>query len=121
MLYSFTRHIYRKWNEQLFEEMYSAYSKGRGDVNPSEYWYDAELAFFDDCVLPLARKLKDAKIFGVSSEEYYNYALRNREEWEDKGREVVTYMTDRLRSKFRSVRNNNNFGGRGSRMDAIAE
>lgn len=70
-------HIYRKWNDKLFEEMFVAHQKGRGDVSPSEYWYDAELAFFDDCVLPLARKLKDARIFGVSSEEYYNYALRN--------------------------------------------
>lgn len=112
------RHIYRKWNEQLFEEMYAAYAKGRGDVNPSEYWYDAELAFFDDCVLPLARKLKDARIFGVSSEEYYNYALRNRDEWQDKGREVVTFMTDRLRSKYRTW---NNSRSRGSRMDVIAE
>ena len=108
-------HIYRKWNEQLFEEMYLSHSKGRGDVNPSEYWYDAELAFFDDCVLPLARKLRDARIFGVSSEEYYNYALRNREEWEDKGREVVHFMSEKMRTKFRSRR------GRGSRMESITE
>ena len=115
-----------------------SYSKGRGDVSPSEYWYDAELAFFDDCVLPLARKLKDAKIFGVSSEEYYNYALRNREEWEDKGREVVTYMSERVRSKLRSQNRtpkvvptrtsrravpkfDTRSFGLGSRMDAIAE
>ena len=71
-----------------------------------------------DVVDSLFDSENSAKIFGVSSEEYYNYALRNREEWEDKGREVVTFMTERLRSKYRS---RNNFRGRGSRMDAIAE
>lgn len=110
-------HIYRKWNERLFEEVFVAHQNGRGDVNPAEYWYEAELAFFDDCVLPLARKLKEGRIFGVSSEEYFNYALRNREEWEDKGREVVTFMHDRLRSKYRSKARK----GRGSRMESIAE
>eukprot|EP00977_Amphora_coffeiformis_P019489 scaffold7295_cov167-Amphora_coffeaeformis.AAC.11 len=110
-------HIFRKWNEYLFEEMFVAHHNGRGDVNPAEYWYEAELAFFDDCVLPLARKLKTGRIFGVSSEEYYNYALRNREEWEDKGREVVSYMHDRLRSKYRSKARKS----RGGRMESITE
>ena len=110
-------HIYRMWNERLFEEMFVAHHKGRGDVNPAEYWYEAELAFFDDCVLPLARKLMTGRIFGVSSEEYYNYALRNREEWEDKGREVVKYMHERLRSKYRSKARKE----RGKRMEPITE
>lgn len=109
-------HIYRKWNDKLFEEMFVAHQKGRGDVSPSEYWFDAELAFFDGCVLPLARKLKDARIFGVSSEEYYNYALRNREEWERKGREVVASLSERLRSKYRSRAR-----ARKSRMASISE
>lgn len=93
-----------------------AHAKGRGDINPAEYWYDAELAFFDDCVLPLARKFKDARIFGVSSEEHYNYAQRNREEWEDKGREVVKYMAEKIRAKFRSRDRS-----RSARMASIAE
>ena len=52
------------------------------------------LFFFSlTAVIPLAKKLKECGVFGVSSDEYLNYALKNREEWEQKGREVVaTYM-----------------------------
>jgi hypothetical protein len=94
--------IYSKWNDKLFEESLAAYQGGRGHLNPADYWYDGELAYFDDCVLPLARYLRDSRIFGVSSEELVNYALRNREEWERKGQEIVASMVRRLRPKFRA-------------------
>jgi hypothetical protein len=32
-------HVYRKWNERLFCEMYAAYEAGRADKNPAEFWY----------------------------------------------------------------------------------
>ena len=32
-------HIYRKWNQKLFEEMYRAYKSGRADKNPVDFWY----------------------------------------------------------------------------------
>ena len=31
-------HIYRKWNERLFFELYRAYKEGRADKDPSEFW-----------------------------------------------------------------------------------
>ena len=40
-------HIYRKWNELLFEEMYQAYKEGRSATDPSKYWYEGEIGFFD--------------------------------------------------------------------------
>jgi hypothetical protein len=43
-------------------------------------------------VIPLARKLKDCGVFGVSSEECLNYALQNRAEWADRGEEMVKEM-----------------------------
>lgn len=36
-------HIYRKWNERLFGEMYRAWKKGRGVTDPSEIWYNGEI------------------------------------------------------------------------------
>lgn len=39
--------VYRKWNELLFEEMYQAYKEGRSDTDPSKYWYEGEIGFFD--------------------------------------------------------------------------
>jgi hypothetical protein len=82
-------HIYQKWNERLFAEMMTAYQAGRMDNNPSVNWYQGELGFFDNYIIPLANKLKECGVFGVSSDEYLNYALENRREWANKGEEVV--------------------------------
>jgi len=40
-------HIYIKWNERFFHEMYLAYKQGRIDKDPSESWYAGEIGFFD--------------------------------------------------------------------------
>lgn len=39
--------------------------------------------------IPLAKKLETCGVFGVSSDEYLNYAVINRKEWEKKGRRMV--------------------------------
>jgi hypothetical protein len=36
-------HVYKKWNQRLFEEMYTAFLTGRGENDPSEGWYIGEL------------------------------------------------------------------------------
>jgi hypothetical protein len=41
----------------------------------SEGWYKVELWFFDNCVIPLAIKLKECGVFGVLSDEYVSYAI----------------------------------------------
>lgn len=71
-------HVYRKWNERLFEEMYKAFHDGRAEKDPSEFWYTGEMGFFDFYIIPLAKKLSECGVFGVSSDEYLNYAVRNR-------------------------------------------
>jgi class 3 adenylate cyclase len=91
-------HIYRKWNERLFEEMHCAYKAGRAEKDPAEFWYQGELGFFDFYILPLTKKLSECGVFGVSSDEYLNYALKNREEWERRGQEVVSGMIERSNS-----------------------
>jgi len=62
-------HIYQKWNERLFDEMYSAFECGRSDNNPADGWYKGELWFFDNYVIPLAKKLEECNVFGVASDE----------------------------------------------------
>jgi class 3 adenylate cyclase len=82
-------HVYQKWNERLFEEMYLSYKAGLLENDPSVNWYKGEIGFFDNYVIPLTKKLKDCGVFGVSSDEYLNYATNNRAEWEKKGEEIV--------------------------------
>mmetsp|Transcript_27427 Transcript_27427/g.65843 ORF Transcript_27427/g.65843 Transcript_27427/m.65843 type:complete len:1348 (+) Transcript_27427:241-4284(+) len=89
-------HIYRKWNERLFMEMHKAYKAGRTDKDPSEFWYKGEIGFFDFYIIPLAKKLSDCGVFGVSSDEYLNYAIQNRNEWEKKGEYVVQTMVEKV-------------------------
>lgn len=92
-------HIYRKWNSRLFEEMYKAYTEGRAEKNPAQTWYEGEMGFFDFYIIPLAKKLKDCGVFGVSSDEYLNYAMQNRREWELHGEKVVAGMVESIRMK----------------------
>jgi hypothetical protein len=87
-------HVFRKWNQALFVEMYKAYRNGHAEKNPADYWYEGEIGFFDYYIIPLAKKLKDCGVFGISSDEYLIYAMKNREEWELRGQEVVMEMVE---------------------------
>jgi hypothetical protein len=84
--------------------MYSAYQSGRTDSDPSLGWYKGEIWFFDNYVIPLASKLRECGVFGVSSDECLSYARENRRLWEENGESIVQEMlqTDyisRLRCK----------------------
>ena len=89
--------MYQKWNAKLFEEMYIAFVNGRSDTSPEGGWYQGELWFFDNYIIPLAKKLDQCQVFGVSSHEYLDYALQNRKEWEIKGEDQVKQWIARLR------------------------
>jgi hypothetical protein len=39
-------------------------------------------------------------VFGVSSDECLNYAVRNRQEWEEKGQRIVSEMVERIRPQY---------------------
>jgi hypothetical protein len=41
-------------------------------------------------VIPLATKLKSCGVFGVSSDEYMNYAQESRREWAAGGKEIIS-------------------------------
>jgi hypothetical protein len=80
--------------------MYTAFVRKRTDKDPSAGWYNGEIWFFDNYVIPLAKKLKECGVFGVSSDEYLNYAMRNRQEWEKKGHEVVERMLQKVKDRL---------------------
>jgi 3'5'-cyclic nucleotide phosphodiesterase len=81
--------VYKKWNMKLLTEMYTAYQNGRMTKDPTEGWYEGELWFFDNYIIPLAQKLRECQVFGVSCDEFLDYAKDNRAEWEVKGRDIV--------------------------------
>ena len=55
-------------------------------------------SFFDFYVIPLAKKLQECQVFGVSSDEYLTYAVSNRREWEEKGKTIIKEMVSDLQA-----------------------
>jgi len=72
----------------------------RAEKDPTENWYKGEIGFFDFYIIPLTKKLKECGVFGVSSDEYLNYAEQNRKEWELRGQEVVAEMVELAHSQI---------------------
>ena len=89
-------HVYRKWNELFYFECYDAYANGRSLVDPTDKWYQGELDFYDYYIIPLANKLKECGVFGVSSTEYLQYAKSNRSEWQTRGKEIVVELKEHV-------------------------
>jgi hypothetical protein len=94
--------IYRKWNERLFLEMYGAFVEGRAEKDPSDGWYQGELWFFDNCVIPLACKLGEFGVMGVASYECLNRARENRQKWEVEGENLCRAMLEKAQQKYMS-------------------
>mmetsp|Transcript_20229 Transcript_20229/g.43726 ORF Transcript_20229/g.43726 Transcript_20229/m.43726 type:complete len:1181 (+) Transcript_20229:158-3700(+) len=97
-------HVYTKWNERLYREMYAAYLAGRTDKDPTDGWYEGEIKFFDGWVIPLAKKLKECGVFGVSSDEYLNYAEKNRAEWVVRGEDVLENFKAKAAAKSKVMK-----------------
>jgi hypothetical protein len=57
------------------------------------------MRFFDKYIIPLAQKLEVCGVFGVSSDEYLNYALSNRKMWAIQGNQMVQDFLQRIRNK----------------------
>lgn len=86
--------VYRKWNTRLFQEMTLAYIKGRLGVDPSLNWYKGEIGFFDFYVIPLAKKMNEAGVFGSAGDQYLAYATSNRNMWEASGVQAVGVLIE---------------------------
>ena len=83
--------------------MYSAFKSGRMAADPTEFWFEGELKFFDNYVIPLAKKLKECKVFGVCSDEYLSYAQLNRDEWQQTGQDMLQKLIKKIHSSEASV------------------
>jgi hypothetical protein len=88
-------HVYQSWN-RLVMEMYAAYKAGRADKNPLEGWFEGELWFFDNYVIPLAKKLRECEVFGVDCDQLLDFATQNRMEWNNKGADIIKSWREEL-------------------------
>mmetsp|Transcript_30919 Transcript_30919/g.72587 ORF Transcript_30919/g.72587 Transcript_30919/m.72587 type:complete len:328 (+) Transcript_30919:106-1089(+) len=95
--------VYREWSAFLFQEMYFAFREGRADTNPSDFWYEGEIGFFDHYVIPLSKKLSDCGVFGISSDENLSYATRNRELWMAGGKAATEEIHQKCKEAWESM------------------
>jgi 3'5'-cyclic nucleotide phosphodiesterase/Adenylate and Guanylate cyclase catalytic domain len=94
---------YQKFNSRLFEERYVAWLKQvPGSSDPAVGWFEGEIWFFDNYIIPLAQKLHECGVFGVSYHESLNYAQQNLVEWKQKGLELVREMAARCQEKYKN-------------------
>jgi hypothetical protein len=91
-------HVYCKWNERLFREMYKLYQQGRIAKDPSVTWFEGEIKFLESIVIPLAKRLDDCQVFGVSSTENMDNAQKNLLQWKQTGHMVVESFHRNLQS-----------------------
>ena len=54
--------------------------------------------------IPLAKKLKDCGVFGVSCDEFHNYACDNRAQWVEQGEDVVRRLIESVENDERIQR-----------------
>jgi hypothetical protein len=81
--------VYIEWNEKLSTELYRTYKEGRSDKDPSEYWYEGKIGFFDFYIIPLAQETKLSESLVSRVTEYLNYAKNNRNEWEGRKKGAI--------------------------------
>lgn len=62
--------------------------------------FKGEIGFFTYYIIPLAEKLKTCGVFGVSSDEYLNYAQNNLQIWESKGQEIVKELRETVKKEY---------------------
>jgi hypothetical protein len=69
--------------------MMTGFDNGRLAEDPSKTWYEREIKFFDEYVMPLAKKLKESGMFGIAGDDVLLCAQANRKEWVVSGVSIV--------------------------------
>jgi hypothetical protein len=77
-----------------------AFRNGRSSFDPSSNWYQGEIGFFDHYVIPLAKKMKEAGVFGSAGAPYLAFATSNKEMWEASGPQAVEVLIEETKAMF---------------------
>ena len=78
--------IYQQWNHKLYREMTVSFQGGRGDRDPSDFWYQGEFGFFDYVVIPLATCLAQYQELANQGKRCYEMQRRIAKNGSEKGR-----------------------------------
>jgi 3'5'-cyclic nucleotide phosphodiesterase len=92
-------HLFQKWNERQFYEMYKAYQTGRLAQDPCIFWYKSVLLFFDEHVISVTKQMHECGFLDFSGDEQLSFALANRQQWAAKGGNLVASMVARYHGR----------------------
>jgi hypothetical protein len=59
-------------------------------ISNGESFFETQLAYFDDVIIPLANKIKECGFFEICCREYLDFAMSNRADWEKQGSQIIT-------------------------------
>jgi len=77
--------VFLKWNKHLYDELWAAKIAGRG-FDPTEKWYECQISFFDNYVIPLSTRISESGIFGIEGRLFLTNAINNKERWIQEGK-----------------------------------
>jgi hypothetical protein len=89
-----------KWSNKLFLELKKAHKEGRGG-DPKNNWFENQIGFLESYLLPLARRLEDAGVFGdVIGPVFARIVEANRDRWLTDGLGVTSAIILEGRKQF---------------------
>lgn len=94
---------FSKFHERAFSERFTAFMNGEETADPSLTWYEDQLAFFDQTVIPLAEKLNSCEVFGSTGAEFVRWAKQNRNEWATKGKSIIRHMRENVARQYEKI------------------
>mmetsp|Transcript_39074 Transcript_39074/g.94478 ORF Transcript_39074/g.94478 Transcript_39074/m.94478 type:complete len:717 (-) Transcript_39074:77-2227(-) len=92
--------IFLEWNERQFWEAYLAFLEERSSKDPSESWYEDQLKFFDNLVLPLTETGTETGVWDILSDQLFQQATRNRLKWELEGKNICESLIQKTKARF---------------------
>lgn len=87
--------VFVKWNKNLYDELWAANVANRG-FDPSTNWYEGQISFFDNYVIPLCTRINECGLFGVEGASFLHNAMKNKERWRIEGEKLSRYMTNNV-------------------------
>jgi len=86
------------WNQRLLTELVSASKAGRG-IDPSDVWFNGQISFFDNYIVPLTERIRISGIFSNDiSDTFLLGTLRNKVRWTEEGVTLCERMKEIARS-----------------------
>lgn len=90
-----------KWTFRLYHEKYLAYTNGQDPKDdPSQSWFQCQICFFDNYVIPLAKKLDECGVMEDLGTAHVRGARRNRDQWIQMGAQETKRMIRKTRTDW---------------------